>query len=125
MFCSMRRASVDRQYVEVDMENAHFILLAGKYPDVTTIHDYIDNRERHLKDVQEACGVPRWAAKQFFLILIFGGTIATWRTEHNVSEDTVLPQICGDIFRCIAGLKADFETRKSENQVFAQAAKNK
>jgi hypothetical protein len=59
------------------MENAHFILLAGKYPDVTTIHDYIDNRERHLKDVQEACGVPRWAAKQFFLILIFGGTIAT------------------------------------------------
>jgi outer membrane receptor for monomeric catechols len=57
--------------------------------------------------------------------LIFGGTIATWRTEHNVSEDTVLPQICGDIFRCIAGLKADFETRNSENQVFAQAAKNK
>jgi hypothetical protein len=39
----MRRASVDRQYVEVDMENAHFILLAGKYIPWRdyTIHDYI------------------------------------------------------------------------------------
>lgn len=116
----MRRAPLSEQCVEVDMENAHFKLLAGKYP----AESYIDNREMHLESVQNAAGVTPSPAKQLFLILIFGGTIATWMAECNVSEDTLVPPICREMFRSIAALKADFETR-SENQVFVKAAKHK
>lgn len=51
MYGAMRRTLVYKQYVEVDMENAHFNLLAGKYPDATDVHDYIDNRDAHLEAV--------------------------------------------------------------------------
>jgi hypothetical protein len=40
----MRRALADKLYVEVDMENANFNLLAGEYHDATMIQDYINNR---------------------------------------------------------------------------------
>jgi hypothetical protein len=62
-----------------------------------------------VEEVHDASGVARWAAKRLFLILIFGGTISTWRIEHNVPGDTALPHICGEMFRGIAGLKADFK----------------
>lgn len=121
---SMRRALIKNRYVEVDMENAHFKLLAGKYPDAVPINDYISSRDSHLESVQSAAGVPRSVAKQLFLILIFGGTIDTWKIENNVSEDVTLPAICGDVYRSIAGVKADIELRP-EYKVFAQAAKCK
>eukprot|EP00873_Tetraselmis_striata_P028813 jgi/Tetstr1/449077/TSEL_036290.t1 len=124
MLGSLRRILIDKKYVEVDMENAHFQLLAGKYPDARSIHDYISNREQHLLAVQHAAGVKRWVAKQLFIMLIFGGSVDSWKADNNIPETVQLPEICHEPYYTIVALKADFEVRP-ENTKFVKAAKSK
>lgn len=56
MLGSMRRIFIDKQYVEVDTENAHLKLLSGKCHHALAIHEYILNRKQHLEAVQEVAG---------------------------------------------------------------------
>eukprot|EP00873_Tetraselmis_striata_P021731 jgi/Tetstr1/441995/TSEL_003145.t1 len=124
MLGCLRRVLIAGKYVEVDMQNAHFQLLAGKYPDAPAIHDYISNREEHLRAVQEAAGVPRAVAKELFIVLIFGGSVDGWKADHNIPESLQLPSICQELYYTVVALKGDFETRP-ENQTFVKAAKSK
>eukprot|EP00873_Tetraselmis_striata_P020410 jgi/Tetstr1/440674/TSEL_028983.t1 len=94
MLGSLRRIPIDNRYVEVDMQNARFQLLAGKYHNAIAIQSYISNREKHLLVVQEAAGVKRWVAKQLFIMLIFGGSVDSWKAENNIPETLQLPDIC-------------------------------
>eukprot|EP00873_Tetraselmis_striata_P039780 jgi/Tetstr1/460044/TSEL_005364.t1 len=124
MLGGLRRVLIAGKYVEVDMQNAHFQLLAGKYPDASAIQDYISNREEHLRGVQEAAGVPRAVAKQLFIMLIFGGSVDGWKAENNIPESLQLPSFCQELYYTVVALKADFQVRP-ENQTFVKAAKSK
>lgn len=48
----------------------------------------------------------------------------TWKANSNIPDETPLPQICANMYRSIAGLKADFEQRPNAH-VFVRAAKYK
>eukprot|EP00873_Tetraselmis_striata_P027955 jgi/Tetstr1/448219/TSEL_035507.t1 len=124
MLGCLRRVLIAGKYVEVDMQNAHFQLLAGKYPDALAIQDYISNREEHLRAVQEAAGVKRAVAKQLFIMLIFGGSVDGWKAENNIPETLQLPDICSELYYTVVALKADFQVRP-ENTNFVKAAKHK
>eukprot|EP00873_Tetraselmis_striata_P027957 jgi/Tetstr1/448221/TSEL_035509.t1 len=107
MLGCLRRVLIAGKYVEVDMQNAHFQLLAGKYPDALAIQDYISNREEHLRAVQEAAGVKRAVAKQLFIMLIFGGSVDGWKAENNIPETLQLPDICSELYYTVVALKAN------------------
>eukprot|EP00873_Tetraselmis_striata_P009643 jgi/Tetstr1/429907/TSEL_019772.t1 len=124
MLGSMRRSLAAGKYVEVDMANAHFKLLAGVYPEAAAINEYCDGRAEHLREVAEAADCPKWQAKTLFIIMAFGGSVDTWKAEFNVADDLELPAIVGKVKSAIDTCKALFETDDA-NLKYIRAAKSK
>jgi hypothetical protein len=44
-----------------------------------------------LHEVAAAAGVDKGNAKDIFVVLVFGGSIDTWKEEYNVFNDASLP----------------------------------
>jgi hypothetical protein len=63
-------------------------------------------------------------AKQLFIILIFGGSVNTWKKEHNISVDTALPAICQEVYANIDARKREFMAA-AESVKYIQVAKIK
>ena len=50
---------------------------------------YVEDREASLREVKDACGVSRDAAKGLFLAICFGGGTTAWAREHAVEAASV------------------------------------
>ena len=85
----IRNPLLDRNYWDIDMENAHYILLAKLGDDwgvkTDAIHQYISNRGEELKKVSENRGV----AKTAFLKVAYGGNIKLHNEFYN---DGIAPE---------------------------------
>ena len=86
MMGSMRRLSVAGKYSEVDMVSAHPTILFSVARD-PVFATYISRRDEMLQAVMTRCGVKRWAAKNLFIRLGYGGEVSTWQRENCVAED--------------------------------------
>ena len=86
----MRNPLLDRNYWDIDMENAHYVLLSklGNEWGVKTdsIQQYIANRTEELRKVSEN----RMVAKTAFLKVAYGGNIKLYN-EHY-SDDGIAPE---------------------------------
>jgi hypothetical protein len=125
MLGSLQRILTDGEYVEVDMENAHCELLTGLFPESSAIHMYCSNRAVVLEEVSGATLVPRCTAKQLFIILTFGGNIATGRNEHNIPDAVVLPAICSENKCAVDNTRGKFNFNLDNLIMFVKAAKIK
>jgi P4 family phage/plasmid primase-like protien len=124
MLGSMRRVLASGHYAEVDMVNAHFRLLLGKFPSARALRAYCDERDEHLASVSAACNVPTAVAKKLFIILIFGGSVKTWATDAGITGDPVLPAICHAVEADIRACKEAFHS-DPESLRYIKAAKAK
>ncbi len=68
--------------------------------------------------------MPKCAAKQLILILIYGGSISTWRTEHNIPDAVELPAIGSEI-KCTVDDNKEMSISNSDNTMVIKAAKIK
>jgi len=85
----IRNPLLDRGYWDIDMENAHYILLAKLGDDwgvkTDAIHQYISNRTEELKKVSENRGI----AKTAFLKVAYGGNI---KLHNEFYTDGIAPE---------------------------------
>ncbi len=72
------------------------------------IATYISNREECLLKVCNVAGVNRWCAKNSYIILLFGGSVSSWRIDINVSSDARIPAFVSDLEEEIKLLQARF-----------------
>jgi hypothetical protein len=88
----IRNALLAKNYWDIDMENAHYILLAKLGNDwgvkTDAIQQYISNRAEELRKVSD----DRLIAKTAFLKVAYGGNIKLYNDMYN---DGILPE--GDI----------------------------
>jgi hypothetical protein len=77
-------------YMDIDMVNCHATILQQlcKSNNIATpeLDKYINNREELLAEVVNDYTVSRDQAKNLFIILLFYGTFATWKKEHELDE---------------------------------------
>ena len=111
-------------YVEVDLKNCHFMILAGIFPQYPAFTTYCTEREDILSSVAEGADCPRWQAKTLFIILIYGGSVQTWRTEYNISENAVLPPIVPELVTAVNAVKGELSEKPSFEK-YKLAAKHK
>ena len=94
----MRNPLLDRGYWDIDMENAHYILLAKLGDDwgvkTDAIHHYIANRTEELMKVSENRGV----AKTAFLKVAYGGNI---KLHNEFYADGIAPEGDGSLLKRI------------------------
>ena len=107
MLGSMARVLSASLYVEVDLKNAHFEILAGNFPQYAAFANYCNNRDAILSSVSESCGCPRWQAKTLFIILIYGGSLQTWKTEFNIPDGAALPPFVPELIGTINAVKGE------------------
>jgi hypothetical protein len=73
----IRQTLVKNIYVDIDMENAHVVMLQQicAKNDIPTpmLDDYVKNREAHLKSVMEVYQCTRDVAKRVFLVAMYCG----------------------------------------------------
>ena len=93
-----------KYYVDIDIENAHPSILKqvckANRIQCTTLSDYVDNRDNHLKRII-ALGADRDSAKDLFLRVMNGGKYETWATENNINfpKPTFIDNFERDIMR--------------------------
>ncbi len=124
MLGSLRRVLAAGEYAEVDMENANCELLTGLFPESSAIRRYCSDRAAILDEVSGTASVQRCTAKQLFIISLFGGSIATWRNEHNIPDSVALPAICSEIKCAVDDIKDKFMFNP-DNLMFIKAVKIK
>ena len=94
----MRNPLLDRGYCDIDMENAHYILLAKLGDDwgvkTDAIHQYIANRNEELNKVSENRGI----AKTAFLKVAYGGNI---KLHNEFYTDGIAPEGDGSLLKRI------------------------
>jgi hypothetical protein len=124
MFHSLRHILLNNEFSEMDMVNAHAMLLSGFYPDAQHIARYISEREKILLEIKNTAGVNQWSAKNLIIILLFGGSVNSWKLANNVSADVSLPPFVRDLEEEIRILQARFLCDPA-NTKYCIAAKDK
>jgi hypothetical protein len=124
MLGSLRRVLSADKFGEIDMENAQPQILSGKFPEERCLGEYCERREDILHDVVSSVGVDKVAAKQLFIILVFGGSISAWKTTFNVANHVSLPKFANDFESAVQNCLDNF-TADPANLMYIQAARNK
>ena len=91
MLGSFCRVIASGHLVEIDMENAHYNLVVGRWPDLSGIQDYVTNRESRLEELVEGCQVERWRAKELPIRIMYGGAVKAWLSDHDVEDSISVP----------------------------------
>jgi hypothetical protein len=85
---------------------------------------YVSNHEEILLEICEVAGVNHWCAMHLFLVLLFGGSVSSWRIYNYVSSDTRIPPFVRDLEKEIKLLQARILFNPM-NTKCCSAAKNK
>ena len=75
------RAGLPHRFV-LDIENAHPVLLLQRHPHLHTLRAYVEHREDLLRQVHQ----DRAAAKELFLVLLYGGSAQGWMRRCSVAQ---------------------------------------
>ena len=76
------------QGVDLDVVNMHPRALARRHL-APELEGYVRDREARLAEVCAATGCSREAAKELFLVLLYGGGVRSWAEEHGVREEAL------------------------------------
>jgi len=102
-----------RFYHDIDIKNAHATIAVQLYErlqiECPCLKSYVNNRERILQKVQDACDVTRDAAKEAFIRMNYGGSLVAWCRDFGVDEDSVPSFLT----------KYQIETRENAKQLLA------
>ena len=86
----LRHTLAKDYYVDIDMENAHPVLLTYilkahniSHPE---LHDYVMNRETKLKSIIEKCKCNRKVAKELLLVTLYLGSIENYLVDNEITE---------------------------------------
>jgi len=87
----VRRLLLNGQCVSIDMVNAHIEIIKniGRFlnideDDIKVFNNYCINRDKILEEIIISYNTTRQVAKQFFLIILYGGTLNTWIVDNNL-----------------------------------------
>lgn len=120
----IRNPLIDKNYWDVDMENAHYVLLAKLGDDwgvkTDAIHSYILNRTEELKKVSDN----RSVAKTAFLKVAYGGNIKLHSEFY--SDDGIAPEGDATLLRKIeAEMKVIVDLCWTKYSQFQKIVKNR
>ena len=77
-------------YIDIDIENCHPVLLCQICEQNNIEHKYlkryIDNRAELLQEVMSTYNVVKDQAKQLFIQLLYFGTFDSWCNNHNIEN---------------------------------------
>lgn len=86
----LRHTLAKEFYVDVDMENAHPVLLSYILKSHNISHpeldDYVMNRETKLKSIIEKCKCNRKVAKELLLVILYLGNIENYLVDNEITE---------------------------------------
>ena len=87
----IRHTLCKERFIDIDIENCHpYILfqLCCFQPTlcIKNLGEYIYNREKYLNEVMEHYKCDRDTAKELFIILLYCGSIKTWREKNNIDK---------------------------------------
>lgn len=86
----LRHTLAKEFYIDVDMENAHPVLLSYILKSHNISHpeldDYVMNRETKLKSIIEKCKCNRKVAKELLLVILYLGNIENYLTDNEITE---------------------------------------
>ena len=87
----VRRLLLNGQCVSIDMVNAHIEIIKniGRFlnideDDIKVFNNYCINRDKILEEIIISYNTTRQVAKQFFLIILYGGSLNTWIVDNNL-----------------------------------------
>lgn len=89
----VRRLLVNGCNKSIDIQNSHIEILKNignflKIPDnnLEILNEYCINRKKILEDIQISYGCDRKSSKEFFLILVYGGSYDTWIQNNRLNN---------------------------------------
>lgn len=86
----LRHTLAKDNYIDVDMENAHPVLLTYILKEHNISHpelyDYVINRETKLKSIIEKCKCNRKVAKELLLVILYLGNIENYLKDNEITE---------------------------------------
>lgn len=86
----LRHTLAKEFYIDVDMENAHPVLLSYILKSHNISHpeldDYVMNRETKLKSIIEKCKCNRKVAKELLLVILYLGNIENYLVDNEITE---------------------------------------
>ena len=151
----VRRLLINGNLTAIDMVNAHISIILNicrflklPYDSFNVLDDFCKNRENILEDIKKSFDCNRKTAKEFFIIILYGGSYNTWLTERKLikKEDCITPFmkmfidtfnfICSQMqkLECMNGFrliekelskKEDFKINKSSLAIFLQEIESK
>ena len=87
----VRRLLLNGQCVSIDMVNAHIEIIKNiarflniDEDDIKVFNNYCINRDKILEEIIISYNTTRQVAKQFFLIILYGGSLNTWIIDNNL-----------------------------------------
>ena len=75
--------------VDIDQDNAHFLAQLERHPGRPALLRYTREKDGIRGVVAEATKVCRQKAKRLFLQICYGGSVASWCSEHGVAPSDV------------------------------------
>eukprot|EP00397_Hematodinium_sp_SG-2012_P000287 GEMP01000287.1.p1 GENE.GEMP01000287.1~~GEMP01000287.1.p1 ORF type:complete len:2027 (-),score=434.72 GEMP01000287.1:1517-7597(-) len=136
-----RAAASGSLLCDIDISNCYPVLItqmvdkcmrsAGKpLLKIPTLRQYITAREDLLATVTCRYGVPRDAAKNLFLRLLYGGTISSWRDEFGITIGMDVPMLfsfqtdAAEATRAIVASRPDVVARFAEKRDSVRSVEN-
>jgi hypothetical protein len=93
LFCirrEIRQTLAKPIYTDIDVDNCHPTILyqvCKKYGiECDNLEDYVENRDKYLKEVMDAYKVSRDDAKKLFIILLYFGGFEGWAEDCNIPD---------------------------------------
>lgn len=87
----VRRLLLNGQCVSIDMVNAHIEIIKNiarflniNEDDIKVFNNYCINRDNILEEIIINYNTTRQVAKQFFIIILYGGSLNTWIVDNNL-----------------------------------------
>jgi len=86
----IRHTLAKHKYVDIDIENCHYIIILQickmNNINVKYIDRYVNKRDEKIAEVMNVYGVSRDSAKQLFIRLLYLGSFSKWLIENNKDD---------------------------------------
>lgn len=96
----IRHTLIESWGVDIDIVNCHPVLLLqlaeANNIKCGVLKSYIENREEYMKELMNAYGCDREAAKNFFIITIYGAAFHTWIADKEIDFDKCADFVKGE-----------------------------
>jgi hypothetical protein len=87
----IRHTLAINNYIDIDIENCHPVILLqicqSNNIKCKRLLDYVNNRDKHLKNIIKKYNVDRDKAKKLFIILLYFGSFESWAEDLNIKEE--------------------------------------